>query len=77
MIFEELIDPLNSEVSVIAEMSGNHQSSLKSAMLFVKVAIRYEADIIKFQVYKPDTITLKSTFEDFRVPYSLASLTSF
>ena len=67
MIFEELIDPLNSEVSVIAEMSGNHQSSLKSAMLFVKEAIRCEADIIKFQVYKPDTITLKSTFEDFRV----------
>ena len=67
MIFEELIDPLNSEVSVIAEMSGNHQSSLKSAMQFVEEAIRYEADIIKFQVYKPDTITLKSTFEDFRV----------
>ena len=67
MVFKELIDPSNSEVSVIAEMSGNHQSSLKSAMQFVEKAIRYEADIIKFQVYKPDTITLKSTFEDFRV----------
>lgn len=67
MVFKELIDPSNSEVSVIAEMSGNHQSSLKSAMQFVEKAIRYEADIIKFQVYKPETITLKSTFKDFRV----------
>ena len=36
-------------------------------MQFVEEAVRYEADIIKFQVYKPDTITLKSTFDDFRV----------
>ena len=67
MVFKELIDPSNSEVSVIAEMSGNHQSSLKSALEFVEKAIRYEADIIKFQVYKPDTITLNSTLEDFKV----------
>ena len=64
MVFKELIDPSNSEVSVIAEMSGNHQSSLKSALQFVEKAIRYEADVIKFQVYKPETITLKSTFKD-------------
>ena len=32
-----------------------------------KLKNRYEADIIKFQVYKPETITLKSTFKDFRV----------
>ena len=67
MVFKELIEPSNSEVLVIAEMSGNHQSSLKSALQFVEKAISYEADIIKFQVYKPETITLKSTFKDFRV----------
>ena len=52
---------------MIAEMSGNHQSSFNSAMHFVKEAIHFEADIIKFQVYKPDTITFKSTLDDFKV----------
>lgn len=48
-------------------MSGNHQSSLKAAMDFCEKAIGFKADIIKFQVYKPDTITLNSTLEDFKV----------
>ena len=48
-------------------MSGNHQGSYLSAKRFVEKVIEFEADIIKFQVYKPDTITFKSTSKDFRV----------
>ena len=48
-------------------MSGNHQGSYGSAKRFVEKAIEFEADIIKFQVYRPNTITFRSTSKDFRV----------
>ena len=65
--FEKIIYPKNNEVKIIAEMSGNHQGTFKGANKFVRQAIKMGADAIKFQVYRPDTITLNSNKKDFLV----------
>ncbi len=49
------------------EMSGNHQGSLDSALDFVRRAKSAGADLLKVQVYRPDTITINSSKEDFRL----------
>lgn len=53
--------------SVCVEMSGNHQGSLDSAISFVHKAKAAGADLLKVQVYKPETITMKSDNPDFRL----------
>lgn len=66
-VFKKIINPNNKDIKVIAEMSGNHQGSFKGANKFVNEAIKNGADIIKFQVYKADTITINSNKKDFLV----------
>lgn len=62
MISDETFDPM-----IIAEMSGNHGHSLEAAEKFVHTAIAAGPDVIKFQVYRPDTITLDCRNKDFMV----------
>ena len=50
-IFEKITSSENSRPTLIAEMSGNHASSLHHALKFVDSAISEGADIIKFQVW--------------------------
>jgi pseudaminic acid synthase len=52
---------------ICVEMSGNHQGSLESALQFVRLAKEAGADLLKVQVYRPDTITIESDKEDFRL----------
>jgi len=66
-IFKKIVDPQNKEVRVIVEMSGNHQGSLNGAKKFINSSIKAGADIIKFQVYTPDSITLNVKTRDFLV----------
>ena len=66
-IFKKLISKDYQKPILIAEMSGNHQNSLKGAKLFLNSLLKYKPDIIKFQVYRPDTITLNSKRKDFLV----------
>ena len=66
-LFKKLVRPNNKNISVIVEMSGNHQGSFKGAKKFINSAIRSGADIVKFQVYTPDTITINSSKNDFLV----------
>ena len=69
-IFRKLVNFNNQKVFVIAEMSGNHKNSKAVAKNFIIEAMKNGADIIKFQVYKPETITFKSNNKDFRVDKS-------
>ena len=50
---------------IIAEMSGNHNGSLKIALDIVREASKAGADAIKLQTYTAETITLNSKSRDF------------
>lgn len=52
---------------VIAELSANHNGKLETALRIIEEAKKAGADAIKLQTYKPDTITLKSDGEEFRI----------
>ena len=55
MHFDKLKKPF-----FIAEMSGNHNGSLKNAKKLINQAKKYGANAIKLQTYTPDTMTLNS-----------------
>lgn len=52
---------------IIAELSANHNGSLQTALAIVEAARKAGADAVKLQTYRPDTITLDSDGEDFRI----------
>lgn len=52
---------------VIAEMSANHNGSIKNAEAIIAAAKQAGADAVKIQTYKPDTITLDADSEEFMV----------
>ena len=52
---------------ICVEMSGNHQGSLDASLEFVRSAKAAGADLLKVQVYRPDTITFQSDLPDFKL----------
>lgn len=52
---------------IVAELSGNHHQKYDEAVRLVKAAKDAGADAVKLQTYTPDTITLNSDKEWFRV----------
>lgn len=52
---------------IVAELSGNHHQRYEEAVALVKAAKDAGADAVKLQTYTPDTITLNSDKEWFRV----------
>ena len=52
---------------IIAEISANHNGSIETAKKIIVEAKRAGADAVKLQTYTPDTITLNSDSEDFRI----------
>lgn len=52
---------------IIAELSANHKGSLETALRIVEEASKAGADAVKLQTYRPDTITLNSDADDFKI----------
>jgi pseudaminic acid synthase len=52
---------------VIAELSANHHGNIETAKRIISEAKRAGADAVKLQTYTPDTITLDSDADDFRI----------
>lgn len=52
---------------IIAEMSANHNGDINRALQIMEEAKKAGADAVKLQTYRPDTITLKSGSEDFKI----------
>lgn len=65
---EALFDPAASgSPAICVEMSGNHQGSRTAALEFARAAREAGADLLKLQVYRADTITMKSDRTDFHL----------
>lgn len=60
------IGPGNS-VYVVAELSANHNQDLRNAIRLIEAAKYAGADAVKLQTYTPDTITIRSDSEPFRI----------
>lgn len=52
---------------IIAELSCNHNQRLDLALELVKLAAESGADAVKLQTYRPDTITLDSDRDEFKI----------
>ncbi len=52
---------------VVAEMSANHNGRIETAYRIIDAAKEAGADAVKIQTYTPDTITLKSDADAFRI----------
>ena len=52
---------------VIAELSANHNGDLSNALEIIRSASSAGAHALKFQHYKPETITIRSPRPEFRV----------
>jgi pseudaminic acid synthase len=57
----------NQPPYVIAELSANHNGQMQLAMRLIEEAKKAGANAAKLQTYKPDTITLNSDSEDFKI----------
>lgn len=57
----------NQPPYVIAELSANHNGKLETALKIVEEAARAGADAVKLQTYRPDTITLDSDADEFKI----------
>lgn len=52
---------------IIAELSANHNGNIETAFNIISAAKKAGADALKLQTYRPDTITLDSDSDDFRI----------
>ena len=55
----------------IAEISANHNGLLKNAKKLISMAKKYGADAVKLQTYTPDTMTIKSDKDQFKIKSGL------
>ncbi len=65
-IEDRIIGP-GQRVYIIAELSANHHQNFERAVHLIDAAKDAGADAIKLQTYTPDTITIRSEREEFRI----------
>ena len=56
---------------IIAEVSANHNGSIKNAKKLIQIAKKSGADAVKFQTFTPESLTIKSKKKDFIVKKGL------
>jgi N-acetylneuraminate synthase len=54
-------------VYIVAELSANHRQDFEQAVQLIHAAKQAGADAVKLQTYTPDTITIESNREYFRI----------
>jgi len=52
---------------IIAELSANHNGKFETALKIIEEAAKAGADAVKLQTYRPDTITLDSDADEFKI----------
>lgn len=57
----------NQPPYIIAELSANHNGKLETALKIIDEAAKAGADAVKLQTYRPDTITLNSDQDEFKI----------
>jgi len=57
----------NQPPYIITELSANHNGKLETALKIIEEAAKAGADAVKLQTYRPDTITLDSDADDFKI----------
>jgi pseudaminic acid synthase len=55
----------------VAEISANHNGLFDNAKKLIATAKKYGADAVKLQTYTPDTITIKSSRDEFMIKKGL------
>jgi pseudaminic acid synthase len=61
-LFDNSLPPI-----LIAEISANHNGSIKNAKKLIHTAKKNGADIVKFQTYEPKNMTINSSKNDFLI----------
>jgi len=61
---------MNSDLLVVAELSANHNNSIKTALETIRAFADSGASAIKLQTYKPETMTLNLDYPEFKVSES-------
>jgi sialic acid synthase SpsE len=54
-------------VYIVAELSANHNQNFEQAVALIHAAKEAGADAVKLQTYTPDTLTIPSDKEYFRI----------
>ncbi len=57
----------NYPPKIVAEISANHNGSIKSAKKLILTAKKYGADLVKLQTYEPRNMTINSNKNDFLI----------
>ena len=57
----------NAPPVLIAEISANHNGSIKNAKKLILTAKKNGADIVKLQTYEPKNMTINSSKKDFLI----------
>ena len=58
---------INNGPFFIAEISANHNGSFEHAKKLIYTAKKFGADAVKLQTYSPDTMTIKSNRNEFKI----------
>ena len=58
---------LGQQTYVVAELSANHNHNFDQAVRIIQASRQAGADAVKLQTYTPDTITIASDREEFRI----------